>query len=67
MREVEGFIGDAYNIRVHTGLNVVNLSCGIYYQHTSKESLVIKEAFGTLKVVKYCLEHPDLPDKNRVG
>ena len=67
MQEELGRMGDAYNIRVLTGLDVVNLSCGIYHEHNSEERLVIKEAFGTLKVVKYCLEHPDLLDGNPVG
>jgi tripeptide aminopeptidase len=64
MRKAQGRMGDAYNIRDHAGLNVVNLSCGIYCEHMTGEYLNIEEAFGTLKVVKYCLENPDLLDEN---
>ena len=57
MKVAEGRIGDSYNIRrTYEGLNCVNLSCGVYNEHQSSESININETLGVTRVVSRCLE-----------
>lgn len=46
---------DTYNISWATSAPVVNLSVGIYDEHSQMDRLNLKEAEGTLRVVERCL------------
>lgn len=62
-RTSAGSIADTYHIADY--IPAVNLSVGYYNPHSSSDYIKVDETYGTLRLVKRCIEHPErLPDSS---
>lgn len=54
-----GSYSDIYTLSPVCGVASVNLSCGYYHAHTTKEHVIVEEMLNTVEVVKWLLELSD--------